>query len=102
MAKTVELSTKDIEHLAELANLQLNEEEIEKFKTQLTKTLAYVENLHELNVSDVSPTNHITNQKNVYFTDGTKCERMFTQEEALANAKETKNKLFVVKRIKGL
>jgi aspartyl-tRNA(Asn)/glutamyl-tRNA(Gln) amidotransferase subunit C len=98
MAKK-KLTQEEIVHLSKLANLQLTEDEIEKFKSQFAETLDYVENLHELDTKDVLPTNHTTNLKDVFFEDGTECTRMFTQKEALQNAKNTKNGYVVVKRI---
>lgn len=93
------LHKKDVEHLAKLANLQLSEKEIETFAEQLTQTLSYVENLNELDTKDVKPTDHTTNQVNIYFEDGAENTRQFSQEEALKNAKATKNGYFVVSRI---
>jgi aspartyl-tRNA(Asn)/glutamyl-tRNA(Gln) amidotransferase subunit C len=93
------LTKENIVHLAKLANLKLTDEEIEKFKDQLGETLHYVENLHELDTKNVTPTNHTTNSKNVVFEDGEKCTRQFTQEEALKNAPQKKGNFFYVKRI---
>ena len=93
------LTDEDIKHLATLANLQISNEEADKFKNQLSETLHYIENLKELKTDNVTPTNHTSNKKNVYFEDGKECERMLTQEEALSNAKDKKNKYFIVKRI---
>ncbi len=94
-----DLTKDDIVHLSKLASLQLSDEELELFQSQLTETLHYVENLHELDTKSIPPTNHTMDQKNVTFEDGTKSERKLTQEEALFNAKEKKNNLFLVKRI---
>ncbi len=99
MKKTVNLSKEDILHLAQLANLKLSEKEVITFQKQLTETLDYVENLNELNIKDITPTNYSTDIKNCTFDDGTVCERMFSQEEALENTNEKKNSYFVVKRI---
>jgi aspartyl-tRNA(Asn)/glutamyl-tRNA(Gln) amidotransferase subunit C len=99
MAKTSELTRKDILHIAELANLTVSDAEVEKYMNQLSETIKYVENLDELDTSNVEPTSHSTNVTNVYFEDGAKNERLFSQEEALKNGKNKKNGQFVVKRI---
>ncbi len=99
MAKHTDLTKEDILHIAKLANITLQESEIEKYRTQLSETIKYVENLDELDTKGVEPTSHSTNVTNVFFEDGTECTRMFTQKEALQNAKNTKNGQFVVKRI---
>ena len=99
MANHDELTKEDILHIAKLANLSLTNEEVEKYMKQLSETIKYVENLDELDTSNVMPTSHSTNVTNVYFEDGTQNTRQFTREEALQNAKNTKNDQFVVKRI---
>lgn len=99
MAHTVDLTKEDVLHIAKLANLPIDDASIEKFRQQLTETLNYVENLDELDTKDVPPTSHSTDVTNVYFEDGTKNERQFTQEEALQNGKNTKRNMFMVPRI---
>lgn len=99
MAKMVDLTKDDVLHIAQLANLPIDDASIEKFRKQLTETLNYVENLEELDTKDVPATSHSTDAKNVFFEDGTKNERLFTQEEALKNGKNTKRNMFMVPRI---
>lgn len=99
MKKKNELSKEEIIHLAKLANLSLTDEEIEKFQKQLTETVAYVENLNELDTKNVSETSSTAHLTDVFFKDGEQNKRKFTEEEALANAKNKKNNYFVVKRI---
>lgn len=99
MAKKAQLTKDDILHIAKLANLTLSDEEVEKYMNQLSETIKYVENLDELDTSNVEPTSHSTNVTNVYFEDGKECTRMFSQEDALKNAKDTKKSQFVVNRI---
>lgn len=74
MAKTT-LTKENILHLAKLANLQLSEEEVTKYLSQLEQTLDYVENMKELDTKDVIPTSHSTKVENVYFEDGTQNTR---------------------------
>lgn len=99
MAKKSELTKDDILHIAKLANLTVSDEEVEKYMNQLTETIKYVENLDELDTNNVDPTSHSTNVTNVYFEDGAKNERLFSQEEAVKNGKNIKKGQFVVKRI---
>ena len=93
------ISIEQVHALAKLANLKLTEEEALKLDTQLDQTVAYIENLNELNTKDVSPTAQTTDLKNIYFEDGTKNERQFSEKQALQNGKEIKEPYFVVKRI---
>lgn len=99
MAKHKDLDKEDILHIAKLANISIDSSEIEKYQSQLTETIHYVENLDELDTSNVQPTSHSTNVQNVFFEDGEKNERGLSQKEALQNAKNTKNGQFVVPRI---
>ncbi len=99
MATHKDLTKEDVLHIAKLANLHLDEKNIEKFRSQLSETLKYVENLDELDTKGVEPTSHSTNVTNVYFEDGVENTRQFTREEALKNGKKTKKGQFVVNRI---
>jgi len=99
MPKKIDLTKEDVLHIAKLANLPISEENIAKYQKDLSETLKYVENLDELDISNVQPTSHSTNLENIYFKDGMKNSRQFSQEEATRNAKNTKNGQFVVKRL---
>ena len=99
MSKTKDLTHEDVLHIAQLANLPITDESVEMYRKQLSETISYVENLDELDTSNVEPTSHSTNLKNVFFKDGPKNERLFTQEQATANAKIVKKGQFVVKRL---
>lgn len=94
-----DLTKEDILHLAKLSNLTLDEKKVEKYKEQFGETLSYIENLQELDTSKVEPTNHTTDLKDVFFEDGTENTRKFSVDEALKNAKKTKEGYFVVPRI---
>jgi aspartyl-tRNA(Asn)/glutamyl-tRNA(Gln) amidotransferase subunit C len=48
----------DVAHIANLARLDLNPDEIATFQGQLDKILAYVEKLTELDVDGIEPTAH--------------------------------------------
>lgn len=93
------LSKEDILHLGTLASLKLSDEEVIQYQKQLTETLAYVENLNELDTKEIKATDHTTNVTNVFFEDGTENTRQFTPEEALKNAPQRKGNYFVVPRI---
>lgn len=53
--------TKDqVRHIAKLARLKLTEEEVEKFTTELTSILTYVDMLKEVDTKNVPPTAQVT------------------------------------------
>jgi len=49
----MEFDKKQVAHLADLAKLELKEEELESYKHQLQDILAYVEKINTLNLEDV-------------------------------------------------
>lgn len=63
------LTRDQVKHVAKLANLQLTEEEEEKYSQQLSKILDYVEQLNEVDTSQVKPTFNVSGQENVMAED---------------------------------
>lgn len=90
--------TKDqVKHVAKLANLPLTSEEEEKYSGQLSKILDYIEQLDEVDTSDVEPTFNVSVQSNVLRED--KTIACLSQEEALSNAPKKKNGMFETKGV---
>ncbi len=87
----------DVNHIAKLANLTLEKDEVEKFQKQLSEVLDYISRLNELNTTDIEPTSQVTGLENVTRDD--KIKPSLTQEEALSNAASQHNGLF---RVKGV
>jgi len=89
--------TKDqVEHLARLASLSLTQDEVEKYSTQLSAVLEYVEALSELNTKAVEPTHQSSGLENLLRSDEINAEQILSQEHALREAKETHNGYFKV------
>lgn len=84
----------NVYHVAKLANLPIPEEKLEQLEKQLETTVEHVERLAEIDTSKVDETSDITGLRNVMREDV--IAPSLTQEEALSNAKETHNGLFVV------
>ena len=59
----------DIEYIAELARLKLCDEEKERLNGHLIKIVEYVEQLNEIDTSDVEPTSHVLPLQNVFRED---------------------------------
>ena len=54
------LSRDQVLHVARLARLELTEEEIERFGTELSKVLDHIETIDQLgDLEDVEPTSHV-------------------------------------------
>lgn len=58
------LSKEEVQHIAGLARIGTDEKEIEKFATDLSAVLDWIEQLKEVDVSGVEPTAHITGMEN--------------------------------------
>ena len=59
----------DIEYVAKLARIQLDDKQKKKFAKQLKDILAYIEKLKELDVASVEPLSHVLDLKNVFRKD---------------------------------
>ncbi|MCA9370612.1 MAG: Asp-tRNA(Asn)/Glu-tRNA(Gln) amidotransferase subunit GatC [Candidatus Peregrinibacteria bacterium] len=63
------LSTDDVRHIAKLCRLNLSEEQLEKFPTELSAILSFVDKLQEVDTSNVQPTPQSTGLTNVFRDD---------------------------------
>ena len=86
-----------LDHVANLARLDLTPEEKARFATQLGDVLAYVAQLNEVDVSGVEPTAHAFPVVNVWAQDVP--EPGLSVEEALLNAPERRDNMFVVPKV---
>jgi len=93
----VKITMAEVEHVARLARLELNEQEKEKMRAQLDSILSYIDKLNELDTSGVEPTSHVLPLTNVFRED--EVRPSLSQEEALANAPDRHDLLFRVPRI---
>ncbi len=93
----MKISREEVEHVALLARLAISSEEKDMFTEQLNVILEYVDQLNELDTTDVKPTSHVIPVKNVMRED--QVETHLTQEEALKNAPEKEEGYIKVPRI---
>jgi len=87
----------DIEHVARLARLALDDEEKARLHQQLGVILDYAAKVGEVATDEVPPTASAVPQANVFRPDELK--PCLTQEEALAGAPEREADRFKVPRI---
>ncbi|HWN99368.1 MAG TPA: Asp-tRNA(Asn)/Glu-tRNA(Gln) amidotransferase subunit GatC [Blastocatellia bacterium] len=52
------ISKVDVEKIAELARLELTDEETESFSEQLSSILGHIDKLNELDTADIEPVSH--------------------------------------------
>ena len=93
------ITTQTTAHIADLANIPVSSEETQKLAAGFTTTLGVVESLNAVDTTNVEPTNQVTGLENVFRDDVVDPSRMFSQEEATANAKRTHNGYIVVDQI---
>lgn len=65
----MKITKEEVEHVALLARLKFNENEKERFTTQMNSILEYMEKLEELDTAHVEPTFHAVAQTNVFRQD---------------------------------
>lgn len=97
MTKEKVISKKDVEYVALLARLRLDDEEKDRFTDQLESILEHAGKIKEIDTRDIKPTAHVVPLKNVYRED--KKGPCLKQEEALKNAPEKEDGAFVVPKI---
>lgn len=64
-----DLTRDDVLKLARLARLTITDEEIEKYRKELSDILGYVEQLQQADVAGLKPTSQVTGLKNVMRED---------------------------------
>lgn len=92
------LSREEVVHIADLCNLELSAEEIEKLREILADTLDYIDILNELDTDGVKETYQVTGTTNV-FQEKEDVPTTLSQKEALSNAKEVINNHFATKAV---
>jgi len=90
----MKISRAEVEHIADLARLKLSEIEIDQLQDELSQILEYVEQLNELNTTDVLPTSHVVVKGDVLCEDKTRPS--FPREDILANAPRAQEGFFRV------
>jgi len=87
------LKREEVLKIAKLANLKLDDQEVEKMGILLGEALDYIKVIDELDTSKVVPTSQVTGVENVYDEDVVR--ESLTQEQALSNGKATREGFFV-------
>jgi len=90
----MKLTKTQVEHVAQLAQLDLTDEEKEQFRAQLSAILGYAERLQQLDTSDIPPTATVLPLENVMRDD--EIRPSLSPEEALSNAPAAQDGYFRV------
>ena len=92
MKNSKKITKKDVKHIADLARIDLSEEEVRKFQKQLRDIINYFDKLNEVDTKDIEPTSQVTGLKNKLRND--KMRDFLTQAHALQNAPDKKDGRF--------
>ncbi|MEW6172035.1 MAG: Asp-tRNA(Asn)/Glu-tRNA(Gln) amidotransferase subunit GatC [Bacillota bacterium] len=91
------ITQKDVEHVALLARLELNDEETRTYTEQLANILEYASVLNELDTADVPPLAHVLPLQNVFRED--KAGEHLEAETVLEHAPSREDRYFRVPRL---
>jgi aspartyl-tRNA(Asn)/glutamyl-tRNA(Gln) amidotransferase subunit C len=84
----------EVEHIAGLARLELSEDELNRYREQLSAVLAYAARLQELDTSGIPPTSSVLPPRSVLRPDQPRPG--LPSEDLLRNAPETEGSQFRV------
>ena len=90
----VTITTEEVKHVAALARLEFNEEDVQQFTHQLARIIDYIGKLNELDTTDVPPTSHVLAIRNVVKPDV--AESSYPRDDILQGAPSTEEGYFEV------
>lgn len=91
------LSREEVKHIALLARVGVTEEEVERFREQLSNILENFQILQKVDTSNVTPTGHAIEMKNVSRPD--EVLPSLSPSEVLANAPKAEESCFKVRAV---
>jgi len=97
MGKDRRVLIEEVRHIAELAHIELTEEEEAIFTEQFNRILEYFSKIDEVDTEGVPPTYHVLDLVNVYRDD--EVEESLGGDEPLRNAPKREGRFFRSPRI---
>jgi aspartyl-tRNA(Asn)/glutamyl-tRNA(Gln) amidotransferase subunit C len=91
------IDKKTIHKVADLARIEIREEEVDHLIGEMSKVLTFMEKLNELDTDKVEPLVYMNPQVNVWRADQVKVE--LSREEGLMNAAKHNEEFFMVPKI---
>ena len=93
----MKISRAEVEHVSRLARLALTDQELDALRQDMDQILVYVEQLNQLDTTDIVPMAHAVPMENAFRAD--EIRTGFTREQALANAPDPSPSGFRVPRV---
>lgn len=91
------VNLEEVKHIANLAKLSFNENQLIKLQKDLNKVLDYIDKLNELDLSNIEPLENINETENILKKD--KEIKWLSTEEALQNAPRRTSNFFKVPKV---
>jgi aspartyl-tRNA(Asn)/glutamyl-tRNA(Gln) amidotransferase subunit C len=86
------LTVEEVKHIADLARLSLTDEEVERYRSQLSAILDYAARLQAVDTADIPPTSSVLPGRTVLRAD--EARPGLSLEELLQNAPEAEDRQF--------
>ncbi|MDN3203412.1 Asp-tRNA(Asn)/Glu-tRNA(Gln) amidotransferase subunit GatC [Algoriphagus sediminis] len=93
----MKIDKETIKKIAHLARLEFDEKGVEKMSKDMTQILDWVEQLEEVDTTDVEPLTTMSEEVNVFRKD--EVADQITRDEALKNAPKTDGEYFRVPKV---
>ena len=93
----MKISKKEVLHVAQLARLNIDDADIDRFADQIGTILEYVDTLKQVDTTGVAATSHAITLTNAFREDEE--QDHLDPEASLANAPETDDGTFVVPKV---
>lgn len=93
----MKLNVEEVRHVAELAKLELSDEEIDLYAAQLSAILDYAQQIQDVDTSSVPPTPYVLSLHNVMRDDVV--GQCLSNQAAVANAADARDGYFRVRAI---
>ncbi len=91
------IDEQQVRHVAHLARLELTDQEVDNLSRELSAILEYVDQLRQLDTTEVEPTTHPLGIRNVFRAD--QVRPSLDPEQALANAPQRQQTYFRVPKV---
>lgn len=97
MSETAILSADDVRAIADLARLELSDDDVQRYQQQLSGILGYFQKLEELDTSHIDPTSSVLPLTNVMRAD--KSNNALSVDDVVANAPDSDGEQFRVRAV---
>jgi len=91
------IKKEEVAYIAKLARIELTDEDLVKYRTDLNKILGYIEVLKTVDTEGVEPLAQVTGLGNVYRADEVNTADI--ADELLSSAPETSGRFIKVKKV---